>query len=114
MEDARENAKLNGINDFTFVCGDASEGVAACIEKYGVPDAITVDPPRKGLSTETINAILESKTKKLVYISCNPDTLARDVKILTGSGYTLNRITLFDMFPRTSHVECLVLITRNK
>lgn len=114
VEDARENAKLNGINDFTFVCGDASEGVAACIEKYGVPDAITVDPPRKGLSTETINAILESKTKKLVYISCNPDTLARDVKILTGSGYTLNRITLFDMFPRTSHVECLVLMSRAK
>ena len=117
VEDAWENARINNVGDYTFVCGDASEGAAKCVEKYGIPDAITVDPPRKGLSEETVDAILSSGAKKLVYISCNPDTLARDVKILTQSptsAYTLSRITLFDLFPRTSHVECVTLMSRAK
>ncbi len=114
VADANENAKQNNIADYTFVCGDASEGVKGCTEKYGAPDAITVDPPRKGLSPETVEAIISSRTKRLVYISCNPDTLARDLALLTRHNYTLTRIALYDLFPRTAHVETVVLITRAK
>lgn len=111
VADAGVNAEENGMENFHFDCCDASEGIKRCAELYGHATAMTVDPPRKGLSPETVNAILESGIPKVVYISCNPDTLARDVKLL-GEKYKLKKISLFDMFPRTSHVETVVLLSR--
>ena len=113
VSDAAVNAEENGMESFRFDCCDASEGIKRCKELFGDATAMTVDPPRKGLSPETVNAILESGIPKVVYISCNPDTLARDVKLL-GEKYKLERISLFDMFPRTSHVETVVLMSRDK
>ncbi len=109
VEDAKVNAEENGMESFHFDCADASEGIKRCTELFGKATAMTVDPPRKGLGEDTVKAILESGIPKIVYISCNPDTLARDVKLL-GEKYKLEKISLFDMFPRTSHMECVALL----
>ncbi len=108
VENAKENAKINGIKNAEFYCGDSS--LIKEVAGYGV-DAIIVDPPRKGLSDEVINAVLDIAPEKLLYISCDPDTLARDLKILLEH-YTADKAYPFNMFPRTSHVETVVLMSR--
>jgi len=113
IENANDNAKLNNIRDYKFFCGDASEGVKLCRETYGKIDYLVVDPPRKGLSSEAIESIIDSNTEQFVYISCAPDTLARDVKIFSTYGFHIEKMTLFDLFPRTSHVETVVLLTKH-
>lgn len=105
--DARLNAKMNKQNDNYYLLGDASN-LHKIVDDL---DLIIVDPPRNGLNKETLNAIIEKKPDSLIYMSCNPITLARDLASLLES-YDLNEIYLLNMFPRTRHVECVSLLHR--
>ena len=112
IEDARDNAKRNGIENAEFFCADAGEAALA-LEKKGIhPDVITVDPPRKGLSADAIEAITRMSPKRLVYISCDPATLARDIALLKARGFQVEKAIAADLFPRCSHVETVVLLSR--
>lgn len=113
VENARNNARLNGLSQSSvFVCADAEEGVRQCKAVYGTPDVIIVDPPRKGIGDSVIETINQSGTKKAVYISCNPATMARDIKKFVSMGWTVGTVYPFDLFPRTEHVESVVLMLR--
>ncbi len=118
IEDAIVNAKKNGLlngrseENTLFVCGDASVGVEECRKKFGNPQIIIVDPPRKGLDKEVINTVADAKPEKIVYISCDPATLARDCALFAELGYVTNEATPFDLFPRTGHVETIVLLAK--
>ena len=108
IEDAKYNAKLNKIKNAEFFVGDVENVLPEFIKTTDeLPDVIFIDPPRKGCDKTAIETILKIKPKKLVYVSCNPATLARDVKLLEEK-YDLGKITLVDMFPFTHHVECVV------
>ncbi len=113
IENAKINAKLGGRReeDTLFVCGDASLGVDACKKAFGDPDVIVVDPPRKGLSDEVIETLLEIAPKRIVYISCNPATLAANCEKLSYT-YEIGEATPYNMFPRTGHVETVVCLTK--
>ena len=112
IRDAEENARRNGITNAEFFRGDASE-VAARLEAEGLaPDVVTVDPPRKGLAPEVIGSIAAMGPKRVVYVSCDPATLGRDVKRFAGAGYQAERACAVDMFPGTRHVETIVLLQR--
>lgn len=113
IADARENARRNGIENVEFFCGDAA-AVAAKLEEDGLrPDVITVDPPRKGLSPEVIASVTAMGPARVVYVSCDPATLGRDVKIFQELGYQAVRACAVDMFPGTRHVETVVLLSRD-
>ena len=116
IENAKINASLNGRSEKNtlFVCGDASLGVEECKKRFGRPNVIIVDPPRKGLDKAVIETVVKAKPEKVVYISCDPATLARDCAIFAEKGYTTNVATPFDLFPRTGHVETVVLLSREK
>ncbi|MEG1190283.1 MAG: 23S rRNA (uracil(1939)-C(5))-methyltransferase RlmD, partial [Oscillospiraceae bacterium] len=108
---ARSNAELNGIKNVEFMLGDAG-AAAQTLESAGVhPDAIVIDPPRKGLTEEVISAIIAMSPPRVVYVSCDPATLARDLNRFSQQGYTPTQGTCIDMFPRTSHVETVVLMS---
>lgn len=112
IRDARENADRNGIQNAEFFCGDAAE-TAAMLEAEGLrPEVITVDPPRKGLSPEVIDSAAAMGPERIVYISCDPGTLGRDVKRFVERGYRTVRAAAVDMFPGTRHVEAVVLLQR--
>ena len=112
IEDAKENAARNNIENAEFFCGDAAD-IAAKLEREGLrPDVITVDPPRKGLAPEVIAYVAGMGPKRVVYVSCDPATLGRDVKIFDGFGYKAVRAAAVDMFPGTRHVETIVLLQR--
>ena len=112
IEDAKENAKRNGVENVEFFCGDASD-VAARLEAEGLrPDVITVDPPRKGLAPGVIASVAGMAPKRVVYVSCDPATLGRDVKLFEELGYHALRAAAVDMFPGTCHVETVVLLSR--
>ena len=111
IEDAKENAARNGIENAEFFCGDAAD-IAAKLEAEGLrPDVITVDPPRKGLAPEVIASVAGMEPKRVVYVSCDPATLGRDVKIFRELGYQPVRACAVDMFPGTRHVESVVLLS---
>ena len=112
VENAKENAALNSITNAEFYCGDAGEVFGKLRIQGCKPDIIVVDPPRKGCSAETIDVIAEAAPRKIVMISCNPATAARDAKLLADKGYSVDRVCGVDMFPRTSHVETVVLLSR--
>lgn len=114
VENARRNAILNGRTEENtlFVCGDASVGVSECKNKFGTPDTIIVDPPRKGLERQVIETVVNASPERVVYISCDPATLARDCKIFAEYGYVTAEATPFDLFPRTGHVETVCLLSR--
>ncbi len=112
VDDAKRNAQKNSIGNSEFLCGDA-EKVLPELVKNGVRfDAAVVDPPRKGCDESTLKAITEAGVSRLVYVSCNPATLARDCKLLTQLGFTLSTVQPVDMFPQTEHVESVVLMSR--
>ena len=112
IEDAKENARRNGITNAEFFCGDAGQAALA-LEAEGVhPDVITVDPPRKGLNAEAIEAIARMSPRRLVYVSCDPATLARDVALLKERGLRFQSATACDLFPRCAHVETVVLLSK--
>ncbi|MDY4966630.1 MAG: 23S rRNA (uracil(1939)-C(5))-methyltransferase RlmD [Dysosmobacter sp.] len=114
IEDARENAERNGIGNVEFFRGDASD-IAAKLEAEGLrPDVITVDPPRKGLAPDVIASVAGMAPERVVYVSCDPATLGRDVKLFAGLGYQARRATAVDMFPGTAHVETVVLLSQQK
>ena len=110
VEDARDNAKRNGIENAEFFCGDAGEAALA-LEKQGArADVVVVDPPRKGLNADTIEALARFSPRRIVYVSCDPATLARDVALLKERGYVLKNAMAADLFPRCSHVESIVTL----
>ena len=114
IADAKENAKRNGIENAEFFCGDASEVAAKLAGDAVRPDLITVDPPRKGLAEDVVDSIVKMAPPRVVYVSCDPATLARDVKRFGERGYTLQKAAAVDMFPRTYHVETVALLTGNR
>ncbi len=112
IENAKRNALDNGIQNARFLCGDAAKA-AETLRAEGVrPDVIVVDPPRKGLTPPLIETIVEMSPDRLVYVSCDPATLARDLKLFSEKNYSVKEITPVDMFPRTSHVEAVVMMSR--
>ena len=112
VENARRNAELNGISNAEFLCADAAEGTGQLRERGIVPDVVLIDPPRKGCSAEVIALLDELAPQRMVYISCDPATLARDVARLAERGWTLEAFTAVDMFPRTANVETVAKFTR--
>ena len=114
IEDAKDNAVRNGIGNAEFFCGDAGEAALALEAKGIHPDVITVDPPRKGLSADTIEAVTRMNPKRLVYVSCDPATLARDTALLKQRGFRVEKAMAADLFPRCSHVETVVLLSHKK
>jgi 23S rRNA (uracil1939-C5)-methyltransferase len=112
VEDARENALRNGITNAEFICGDA--GAAALeLERRGVKaDVVVVDPPRKGLNADAIEALARFAPKRIVYVSCDPATLGRDLALLKEKGYHLLNATAADLFPRCAHVESVVCMSK--
>ena len=109
-QDAKENAKMNGVENIRFTCGDVEEVLKDLVEKENIkPNVIFVDPPRRGLDKNTIDNILWLKPEKLIYISCNPATMVRDLKLLEAE-YEIKEIQPVDMFPFTSHVECVAVL----
>jgi len=112
VEDAKDNAKRNGIENAEFFCGDA--GAAALeLEKQGIrADVVVVDPPRKGLNADTVEALARFAPRRIVYVSCDPATLARDVALLKERGYRVKNAMAADLFPRCSHVESIVTMIR--
>ena len=112
VEDARDNAKRNGIENAEFFCGDAGQA-ALELEKQGVrADVVVVDPPRKGLNADTVEALHRFSPRRIVYVSCDPATLARDVALLKSKGYAVKNALACDLFPRCSHVESIVCLSR--
>lgn len=114
IRDAEANAARNGVRNAEFFCGDAAD-TAAMLEAQGLrPDVITVDPPRKGLSPEVIASAAAMGPERIVYVSCDPATLGRDVERFAGYGYRAVRAAAVDMFPGTRHVETVVLLSQRK
>ena len=114
VEDAKDNARRNGIENAEFFCGDAGQA-ALELEKNGVrPDVVVVDPPRKGLNGDTIEALHRMAPRRIVYVSCDPATLARDVALLKERGYVLQNAMAADLFPRCAHVETVVLLSKGE
>jgi 23S rRNA (uracil1939-C5)-methyltransferase len=114
VADARRNAERNGIANASFLCADAGEAAARLAGQGVRPDVVFVDPPRKGCSPQTLEAIGAMGPRRLVYVSCDPSTLARDIRILAGMGYEVKRVQPVDMFPQTYHVETVCLLSRKK
>ena len=114
VEDARVNALLNGIQNAHFYAGRAEEVVFRLIEEGCRADVMVVDPPRKGCATGLLHTMAAAAPRRIVYVSCNPATLARDLKILSTKGYDVIELQPVDMFPHTSHVECVTLMSRVK
>ncbi len=112
VEDAREIAAANGISNARFVCADAAEAAAKLASEGMRPDVLFVDPPRKGLEESVIGSIAEMGPGRVVYVSCDPGTLARDLKLFTQAGYVPEKALAVDMFPRTRHVESVVKLAR--
>lgn len=113
IENAKENAKINHITNVQFICADAPKG-AEILKKQGVnPDIIILDPPRKGCGKSLFDTIEQLSPKKIVYVSCDSATLARDLAILKEKGYEAKKVSAVDMFPRTPHVECVTLIEKD-
>ncbi|MDE7364816.1 MAG: 23S rRNA (uracil(1939)-C(5))-methyltransferase RlmD [Ruminococcus sp.] len=112
VRNAKENARENNILNAEFYCGDAGEVFSMLNKKGCSPDIIIVDPPRKGCSEDTLKVIVEASPKKIVMISCNPSTAARDAKFLSKNNYTVERVCGADLFPTTKHTEVIVLMSR--
>ena len=110
IENAIENAKENNIANAEFYCSAAEDIVPDMIKNGEKPDIVILDPPRKGSDTDTLSAIVSAEPKRIVYVSCNPATLARDAKYLSENGYHVEKTTAVDMFPYTAHVETIVLL----
>ena len=114
VEDAKRNARLNGLEERArFICADAARELPARAGRGERFDVVLLDPPRKGVDEKALQAVMRAAPKRVVYVSCDPATLARDVKILTAGGYEFRYAQPVDMFPYTGHVETVVLMSRN-
>lgn len=112
IEDAKKNAEINGISNVAFEVGKAEVIFDKWLKEEIQPTVIIVDPPRKGLSESFIRASVEMNPEKIVYVSCDPATFARDLSIYNELGYTPDYVQPVDMFPQTSHVECVTVLTK--
>lgn len=113
VENAKINAEINNITNARFICADAPKG-ADILEKEGIyPDVIILDPPRKGCDKSLFDTVEQMSPKRIVYVSCDSATLARDLEILALKGYITKKVTAVDMFPRTPHVEAVALIEKD-
>lgn len=112
VKNAKINAEINGIDNARYICGDASKA-AAQLEREGItPNIIILDPPRKGCDKELIDTACRLSPVRIVYVSCDSATLARDLEIFNGRGYTVKRVKAVDMFPRTTHIEAVALLIK--
>lgn len=112
IENAKKNAEINNIHNAEFICGDASYIAQKLAEQNISPDVIFLDPPRKGCNYAALEAVAQMLPQKIIMISCNPATAARDCKLLSGLNYSVLNVYPVDMFPATGHVECVVLMSR--
>jgi 23S rRNA (uracil1939-C5)-methyltransferase len=112
IADAEENARLNGIENAHFRAGDARKEIRALLAEAGKPDVVVVDPPRAGLSKKVVRRVIECQAHRIVYVSCNPTSLAPNAAQLAEAGYRLRRVKPVDMFPQTPHIECVALLER--
>ncbi len=112
IEDAKANAARNGIGNTEFIADDLQKGLKPLLERKLRPEVIVLDPPRAGATLKTLERILAFVPKKIVYVSCNPSTLARDLKFFHLFGFRLNRLQPVDMFPWTYHIECVAEMVR--
>ena len=110
VENAKRNAEINGAANAKYYCGTAEKTAERAVRENDRPDVVFLDPPRKGCDESLLDTVAEVAPNKIVYISCKPSTLARDIKYLFTKGYTPEKITPVDMFPRTPHVETIVLL----
>jgi len=113
VTDAAQNAALNGIDNARFVAANARTGIRPLVEQAGRPDVVVIDPPRAGLSQKIVRRVIECDAPRIVYVSCNPTTLAPNAAQLAGAGYRLRRVKPVDMFPQTPHIECVALLERD-
>ncbi len=114
IENAKTNAEDNNLDNVEYDIGDAGEWLVEKVKKGLSVDAVVVDPPRKGLTTEFIDAVLEIQPERMIYVSCNPATMARDIKLLLDGGYELKKVQPVDMFPQTYHIETVSLLQKKK
>jgi 23S rRNA (uracil1939-C5)-methyltransferase len=112
VADAIENARLNGVDNAKFFAGDVRLAMRPLLEQSGKPDVVVIDPPRAGLSQKVVRRVLEAEAKRIVYVSCNPTTLAPNARQLADAGYELRTVRPVDMFPQTPHIECVALLDR--
>jgi len=110
--DAEENARRNEIRNAHFRTGDARKEIRPLLDEAGRPDVVVVDPPRAGLSKKIVRRLIECEAQRIVYVSCNPTTLAPNAAQLTEAGYRLRRVKPVDMFPQTPHIECVALLEK--
>ncbi|ABP66103.1 RNA methyltransferase, TrmA family [Caldicellulosiruptor saccharolyticus DSM 8903] len=114
VEDAKKSSKNNGISNIEFICGRAEIEIPKLLKNGIIPQAVILDPPRSGCEKELLESLIEHKIPNIIYVSCNPSTLARDSSILFSNGYEILEVQPVDMFPQTFHVECVVLMTNVK
>jgi 23S rRNA (uracil1939-C5)-methyltransferase len=112
VADAISNARLNQVSNAHFFAGDVRLALRELVEKAGRPDVLVVDPPRAGLSQKVVRRVIEAAPRRIVYVSCNPTTLAPNAAQLVEAGYALRRVRPVDMFPQTPHIECVALLER--
>jgi 23S rRNA (uracil1939-C5)-methyltransferase len=112
VADAIENARLNGVDNARFYAGDVRTAMRPLLERSGRPDVVVVDPPRAGLSQKVVRRILEAGAERIVYVSCNPTTLAPNARQIVDAGYRLEQVRPVDMFPQTPHIESVALFRR--
>jgi 23S rRNA (uracil1939-C5)-methyltransferase len=112
VADAIENARLNEIDNANFFAGDVRLAMRELVEKASRPDVVVVDPPRSGLSQKIVRRIIEASPRRIVYVSCNPTTLAPNAAQLVEAGWALRRVRPVDLFPQTPHVECVAVLER--
>ncbi len=111
IENAKENAELNDITNAKFFCGKSEDVMPALLKEGNRPDIVVLDPPRKGCEKSLLDAISTIKPERIIYVSCDCATMARDLKILCENGYKLREATAFDQFPQTNHIECVAFLT---
>jgi 23S rRNA (uracil1939-C5)-methyltransferase len=113
VRDAARNAESNGIENARFMAANARTGIRPLLEQAGRPDVVVIDPPRAGLSQKIVRRVIECEAPRIVYVSCNPTTLAPNAAQLQRAGYRLRRVRAVDMFPQTPHIECVALLERD-
>jgi 23S rRNA (uracil1939-C5)-methyltransferase len=112
VADAIENARRNEVENARFFAGDVRTALRPLVEEAGRPDVVVVDPPRAGLSQKIVRRVLEAGARRIVYVSCNPTTLAPNARQMVDAGYRLSSVRPVDMFPQTPHIECVALLDR--
>jgi 23S rRNA (uracil1939-C5)-methyltransferase len=113
VADAIDNAKLNAIDNARFYAGDVRTAMRPLLEQEGTADVVVVDPPRAGLSQKVVRRVLETQARRIVYVSCNPTTLAPNARQIVDAGYELTTVRPVDMFPQTPHIESVALLQRS-